>query len=201
MVRSFARTTFLAALAAVVACVVPGPAEAKEYVPPALRELDIDQRIGDSIDLSRTFVDHEGKDVSLGDYFADGKPVLLTLNYYRCRMLCSLQLNALMPAIKGAGLGKDVALLTDGRFSGGTTGLCIGHIAPEAAHGGPIALIHEGDPIRIDIAARRIDVLVDDDVLAARRADWKAPEPRYPTGALAKYAKLVGSAERGAVCE
>ncbi|NIR39128.1 MAG: dihydroxy-acid dehydratase, partial [Actinobacteria bacterium] len=77
----------------------------------------------------------------------------------------------------------------------------IGHIAPEAAHGGPIALIHEGDPIRIDIAARRIDVLVDDDVLAARRADWKAPEPRYPTGALAKYAKLVGSAERGAVCE
>ena len=114
MVRSFARTTFLAALAAVVACVVPGPAEAKEYVPPALRELDIDQRIGDSIDLSRTFVDHEGKDVSLGDYFADGKPVLLTLNYYRCRMLCSLQLNALMPAIKGAGLepSEDYRLVT-----------------------------------------------------------------------------------------
>ena len=102
-------------------------------------------------------------------------------------------------AIKGAGLGSDVALLTDGRFSGGTTGLCIGHVAPEAAHGGPIALIEEGDSIRIDIANRRLDVLVDDDVLATRRADWKAPEPRYTSGVLARYAKLVESAERGAV--
>jgi dihydroxy-acid dehydratase len=95
-------------------------------------------------------------------------------------------------AIKGAGLGKDVLLITDGRFSGGTTGLCIGHVAPEAARGGPLALVEEGDRIRVDLPARRLDLLVDDETLATRRAGWKL-------GALAKYARLVGSAEGGAV--
>ncbi len=104
-------------------------------------------------------------------------------------------------AIKGAGMGKDVMLVTDGRFSGGTTGLCIGHVAPEAFRGGPIGLVEDGDRIRIAVPARRLDLLVDDAVLAERRAGWKAPEPRYPTGALGKYARLVGSAERGAICE
>ena len=103
--------------------------------------------------------------------------------------------------IKGAGLGKTTALLTDGRFSGGTTGLSIGHVAPEAGVGGPMALIEEGDTIRIDVPERRVDLIVDDDVIAERRRNWKAPEPRYTTGVLAKYAKLVGSAETGAVCE
>ncbi|MGB9358295.1 MAG: dihydroxy-acid dehydratase [Acidimicrobiia bacterium] len=108
---------------------------------------------------------------------------------------------AITAAIKGAGLGKDVLLITDGRFSGGTTGLCIGHVAPEAAKGGPIGLVREGDPIRVDLPERRLDLLVDADELERRRAAWSAPAPRYPTGALAKYAKLVGSAERGAVCD
>jgi dihydroxy-acid dehydratase len=102
-------------------------------------------------------------------------------------------------AIKGAGLGRDVLLITDGRFSGGTTGLCIGHVAPEAARGGSLALVEEGDRIRVDLPARRLDLLVDDETLATRRAGWKLPEPRYSTGALAKYARLVGSAEGGAV--
>jgi dihydroxy-acid dehydratase len=107
---------------------------------------------------------------------------------------------AITAGIKGAGLGKDVLLITDGRFSGGTTGLCIGHVAPEAAVGGPLALVAEGDVIRVDVAQRRIDLLVDEDVLQRRQAAWSPPQPRYPTGALAKYAALVGSAERGAVC-
>ena len=107
---------------------------------------------------------------------------------------------AITAAIKGAGLGKDVLLITDGRFSGGTTGLCIGHVAPEAAHGGPLGLVAEGDRIKVDLPARRLDLLVDDQTLEARRAEWSPPPPRYPTGALAKYAALVGSAERGAVC-
>ena len=102
-------------------------------------------------------------------------------------------------AIKGAGLGKDVLLLTDGRFSGGTTGLCVGHIAPEAAERGPIALVAEGDTVRLDLAARTLDVLVPADELERRRSGWKPLEPRYPTGVLAKYAKLVGSAAQGAV--
>jgi dihydroxy-acid dehydratase len=103
-------------------------------------------------------------------------------------------------AIKGAGLGKDVLLLTDGRFSGGTTGLCVGHVAPEAAVGGPIALVHEGDRIRLDMRTRTLDVLVDDAELEARRADWKPLPPQYDYGVLGKYAKLVGSAASGAVC-
>jgi len=103
-------------------------------------------------------------------------------------------------AIKGAGLGKDVLLLTDGRFSGGTTGLCVGHVGPEATDGGPIALVQDGDRIRLDVAARRLDLLVDEVELERRRAGWKPLEPRYTTGVLGKYAKLVGSAAQGAVC-
>ena len=104
-------------------------------------------------------------------------------------------------AIKGAGLGKDVLLITDGRFSGGTTGLCVGHVAPEAVDGGPIALVADGDRVRIDIPNRRLDLLVDDAELAARRSAWVPLPPRYDRGVLAKYAKLVGSASRGAVCD
>jgi dihydroxy-acid dehydratase len=102
-------------------------------------------------------------------------------------------------AIKGAGLGKDVLLLTDGRFSGGTTGLCVGHIAPEATDGGPIALVEEGDTIRLDLGSRTLDLLVDEAVLETRKAGWKPLEPRYTTGVLGKYAKLVGSAAQGAI--
>ncbi len=107
---------------------------------------------------------------------------------------------AITGAIKGAGLGKDVLLLTDGRFSGGTTGLCIGHVAPEAVDGGPIAFIRDGDPIRVDIGKRTLDLLVDEAELAARRDGWAPLPPRYTRGVLAKYAKLVGSAAQGAVC-
>jgi dihydroxy-acid dehydratase len=107
---------------------------------------------------------------------------------------------AVTGAIKGAGLGKDVLLLTDGRFSGGTTGLCVGHIAPEATDGGPIAFVRDGDRIRLDLASRRLDLLVDDAELARRREGWAPPAPRYTTGVLAKYAKLVGSAATGAIC-
>ena len=107
---------------------------------------------------------------------------------------------AITGAIKGAGLGKDVLLLTDGRFSGGTTGLCVGHIAPEAAFGGPIALVHDGDKIRLDMASRTLDLLVDRDELERRRAEWKPLPQRFDFGVLGKYAKLVGSSAQGAVC-
>jgi dihydroxy-acid dehydratase len=106
---------------------------------------------------------------------------------------------AITAAIKGAGLGKDVLLLTDGRFSGGTTGLCIGHIAPEAVDAGPIAFVRDGDLIRVDIAARSLDLLVDDAELAARREGWAPLPPRYTRGVLAKYSKLVHSAAEGAI--
>lgn len=106
---------------------------------------------------------------------------------------------AITAAIKGAGLGKDVLLLTDGRFSGGTTGLCIGHIAPEASDGGPIALVRDGDLIRVDIAAKTLDILVDPAELEARRAAWAPLPPRYTRGVLAKYTKLVRSASEGAI--
>jgi dihydroxy-acid dehydratase len=105
---------------------------------------------------------------------------------------------AITAAIKGAGLGKDVLLLTDGRFSGGTTGLCIGHIAPEATNGGPIALLRDGDLIRVDIAARSLELLVEPEELAARKETWQPLPPRYTRGVLAKYAKLVHSAAEGA---
>ena len=107
---------------------------------------------------------------------------------------------AVTAAIKGAGLGKDVLLLTDGRFSGGTTGLCIAHVAPEAAVGGPIAFVQDGDSIRLDMASRTLDLLVDDAELERRRAEWKPLPPRFDYGVLGKYAKLVGSAAVGAVC-
>jgi dihydroxy-acid dehydratase len=107
---------------------------------------------------------------------------------------------AITGAIKGAGLGKDVLLLTDGRFSGGTTGLCIGHVAPEAAVGGPIALVADGDRIVVDIANRTLELHVDDEELDRRRAVWQPLPPRFDTGVLRKYAKLVGSAAQGAVC-
>ncbi|WP_316318334.1 dihydroxy-acid dehydratase [Clavibacter michiganensis] len=106
---------------------------------------------------------------------------------------------AITGAIKGAGLGKDVLLLTDGRFSGGTTGLCIGHMAPEAVDAGPIAFVRDGDRIRVDIAARTLDLLVDEAELAARREGWAPLPPRYTRGVLAKYAKLVHSAAEGAI--
>ncbi len=102
-------------------------------------------------------------------------------------------------AIVGAGLGETVALLTDGRFSGATRGLMIGHVAPEAASGGPIALIRDGDEITIDTEARRVDAALDPEELERRRARWTAPEPRYRSGVMAKYARLVSSASTGAV--
>jgi dihydroxy-acid dehydratase len=104
-------------------------------------------------------------------------------------------------AIKGAGLGKSTLLITDGRFSGGTTGLCVGHVAPEAVDGGPIALVRDGDLIRIDIKARALDLLVDAAELAERKKTWKVVPHKYDRGVLAKYAKLVGSASKGAVCD
>jgi dihydroxy-acid dehydratase len=108
---------------------------------------------------------------------------------------------AVTAAIKGAGLGKEVALLTDGRFSGATSGLCVGHLAPESADCGPIALVEDGDRITLDVPDRRLDLHVDAAELDRRRANWKPLEPRYTRGALAKYARLVGSAARGAVCD
>ncbi|WP_432501435.1 dihydroxy-acid dehydratase [Kineococcus arenarius] len=107
---------------------------------------------------------------------------------------------AITGAIKGAGLGKDVLLLTDGRFSGGTTGLCVGHVAPEAVDGGPIALVRDGDPIRLDVAAKTLEVLVDDAELERRREGWEPLPPVFTRGVLAKYAKQVQSASVGAVC-
>ncbi|MDO4241612.1 MAG: dihydroxy-acid dehydratase [Microbacteriaceae bacterium] len=105
---------------------------------------------------------------------------------------------AITAAIKGAGLGSDVLLLTDGRFSGGTTGLCIGHIAPEAVDGGPIALVRDGDLIRVNIAENTLDLLVDPEELAFRKKDWQPLPPRYTRGVLAKYSQLVRSAAYGA---
>jgi dihydroxy-acid dehydratase len=108
---------------------------------------------------------------------------------------------AITGAMKGAGRGGDAALITDGRFSGGTHGFCIGHVAPEAVDDGPIALVEEGDRIRIDVRAHTIDLLVDDAVLDERRKAVKHPEPRYTSGVLAKYARLATGAEKGAVTE
>jgi len=104
-------------------------------------------------------------------------------------------------AIKGAGLGKSTLLLTDGRFSGGSTGLCVGHVAPEAVDGGPIAFIKDGDRVRINTVTRQLDLLVDEAVLAERRKDFKPVPHKYTRGVLAKYSKLVGSASKGAVCD
>jgi dihydroxy-acid dehydratase len=107
---------------------------------------------------------------------------------------------AITAAIKGAGLGKDVLLLTDGRFSGGTTGLCVGHVAPEAVDGGPIGLVADGDRIRLDVSTKTLDLLVDEEELERRRVDWAPVPSQYTRGVLAKYVRLVGSAAEGAVC-
>jgi dihydroxy-acid dehydratase len=104
-------------------------------------------------------------------------------------------------AIKGAGLGKSVLLLTDGRFSGGSTGLCVGHVAPEAVDGGPIAFIRNGDRVRIDVKARTLDLLVDEKELTERKKDFKPLTHKFTRGVLGKFSKLVGSASKGAVCE
>jgi dihydroxy-acid dehydratase len=106
---------------------------------------------------------------------------------------------AITGAIKGAGLGKDVLLMTDGRFSGGTTGLCVGHIAPEAVDGGPIAFVRDGDQIRLDVGTGALELLVDEEELASRWEGWEPLPPKYTRGVLGKYVKLVGSASRGAV--
>jgi dihydroxy-acid dehydratase len=106
---------------------------------------------------------------------------------------------AVTGALKGAGRGSDCALITDGRFSGGTWGFCIGHVAPEAADGGPIALVADGDRVRVDVRAKSLDLLVDEAELARRRSVWTPIAPRYTSGVLAKFAKLVQGAERGAI--
>jgi dihydroxy-acid dehydratase len=107
---------------------------------------------------------------------------------------------AVTGAMKGAGRGADAALVTDGRFSGGTHGFCVGHVAPEAVDGGPIAFVADGDPITLDMANRTLEVEIDDDELARRQNGWTPLPPRYTTGVLAKYRKLVSSAADGAVC-
>jgi dihydroxy-acid dehydratase len=106
---------------------------------------------------------------------------------------------AITGALKGAGRGGDCALITDGRFSGGTWGFCIGHVAPEAVDGGPIAFVHDGDSILIDVRALKLDLLVDPAEMELRSAGYTPPPPRYPRGVLGKYAKLVQGAETGAV--
>jgi dihydroxy-acid dehydratase len=108
---------------------------------------------------------------------------------------------AVTGALVGEGLGDSVGLLTDGRFSGGTHGLMIGHVAPEAAHGGPIAFVREGDMITIDVDARQLNLEVDEDELARRREGWTPPAPRYTRGVFAKYARSVSSASKGAVTD
>jgi dihydroxy-acid dehydratase len=108
---------------------------------------------------------------------------------------------AVTGAMKGAGRGGDCALVTDGRFSGGTHGFCIGHVAPEAVDGGPIAFVQDGDRIAVDVPTKTVDLLVGEDELTRRRGEWKLPEPRYTSGVLAKYARLASGAERGAITE
>jgi dihydroxy-acid dehydratase len=108
---------------------------------------------------------------------------------------------AVTGAMKGAGRGADCALVTDGRFSGGTHGFCVGHVAPEAVDGGPIAFVRDGDRIVIDTQSLTIELDVSADELARRKTEWKLPEPRYTTGVLAKYARLAQGAERGAITE
>ena len=106
---------------------------------------------------------------------------------------------AVTAALVGEGLGDDVALITDGRFSGATHGFSVAHVAPEATDGGPIAFVEDGDPVVIDVPNRKLDVLVDEATMAKRREGWKPKDPRYTSGFLAKYAKLVQSASRGAI--
>jgi dihydroxy-acid dehydratase len=104
-------------------------------------------------------------------------------------------------ALIGKGFGESVGLITDGRFSGGTWGMVVGHVAPEAFVGGPLALVREGDTVTIDAHRQLIEVQLSDDELARRRAEWKQPAPRYTSGVLAKYQQLVASADKGAVTD
>jgi dihydroxy-acid dehydratase len=104
-------------------------------------------------------------------------------------------------AIMGKGLGSDVALITDGRFSGGSHGFVVGHVTPEAAEGGPIALVEDGDTITIDAVSNRIELDVSDEELERRRQAWQAPPPRFTRGVLAKYARTVSSASNGAITD
>jgi dihydroxy-acid dehydratase len=106
---------------------------------------------------------------------------------------------ALTAAVAGCGLGDKIAIVTDGRFSGGTRNLSVGHVSPEAAMGGPIALVRDGDPIRVDLPARQLDLVVDEAELARRRAAWQPPAPKFRRGWLARYERLVTSAAHGAV--
>jgi dihydroxy-acid dehydratase len=106
---------------------------------------------------------------------------------------------AITGALKGAGRGADCALITDGRFSGGTWGFCIGHVAPEAVDGGPIAFVRDGDTIVVDVRQHRLDVVIDESELAKRKASWRPNPPRYTSGVLGKYARLVQGAETGAI--
>ena len=108
---------------------------------------------------------------------------------------------ALTAAVAGCGLGDKIAIVTDGRFSGGTRNLSIGHVSPEAADGGPIALIRDGDHVLIDLPARKLDLLVDEAEMQKRRAAWTKPAPKFTRGWLARYAKVVTSAARGAIVE
>jgi dihydroxy-acid dehydratase len=108
---------------------------------------------------------------------------------------------ALTAAVAGCGLGDKIAIVTDGRFSGGTRNLSIGHVSPEAADGGPIALVKDGDQICIDLPARKLDLLIDAAELKQRRAQWRAPAPKFTRGWLARYARVVTSAARGAIVE
>ena len=106
---------------------------------------------------------------------------------------------AITGAMKGAGRGSDCALITDGRFSGGTWGFCIGHVAPEATNGGPIAFVNDGDRILIDVPSLKLDLLISEAELANRKKGWKPNPPRYTSGVLAKFAKLAQGADRGAI--
>jgi len=106
---------------------------------------------------------------------------------------------AITGAMKGAGRGSDCALITDGRFSGGTWGFCIGHVAPEATNGGPIAFVNDGDKILIDVPSLKLDLLISEAELASRKKGWKPNSPRYTSGVLAKFAKLAQGADRGAI--
>jgi dihydroxy-acid dehydratase len=108
---------------------------------------------------------------------------------------------ALTAAVAGCGLGEKIAIVTDGRFSGGTRNLSIGHVSPEAADGGPIALVQNGDQIKVDLPGRTIDLLVDEAELEKRKAAWQQPEPKFKRGWLSRYERLVTSAAQGAVLE
>jgi dihydroxy-acid dehydratase len=159
--------------------------------------IDSDRFVG----LARVFDGEDGAmDAILGGAITPG--TVLVIRYEGPRGGPGMrEMLAVTAAMKGAGRGADCALVTDGRFSGGTHGFCVGHVAPETTEGGPIALVADGDRVVIDVTARRIDIDVDEAELARRASQWKPLEPRYRSGALAKYARLAAGAEKGAVTE